>query len=296
MSRVKITTVMTASMLTMLFTTFGHAQTAGGNDTEISLLKQQLKLMEQKLDKLQKQTSVNTTAAANANAKVDAKVVNASNANAAYPVKGTAPFDAVVHMPNNRPTICTVDEQNCISITSRLHFDAGGYDYRPNTGATNPQKLDDGINARRARIGVLGKFMGDWNYALIYDFGGSSDGFASTASTGAAAGVGGTSVGFLPGGGLSGIEQASLSYTGFKPFGGKLAIEGGYMDTLYTLDERRVRTTSCSWSVPLRGLLRKTSPRETFGRRLVRVGTPTDSGLARTQPDPRRAQFIRLRA
>ena len=44
-------------------------------------------------------------------------------------------------------------------------------------------------------------------------------------------------VSFLPGGGVSGIENASLSYTGIKPFGGKLAIEGGYMDIPFTLDE-----------------------------------------------------------
>jgi phosphate-selective porin OprO/OprP len=73
--------------------------------------------------------------------------------------------------------------------------------------------------------------MEDWNYALIYDFGGASDGFASTAS------VGGAAVGFLPGGALSGIENAYLSYTGIKPFGGKLAIEAGIMDLPYTLDE-----------------------------------------------------------
>ena len=84
------------------------------------------------------------------------------------------PPDAVVHMTNNRPTICTTDEQNCVSITSRVHFDAGGYDYHPNTAGTVPQKLDDGVNTRRARIGILGKFFGDWNYALIYDFGGTA--------------------------------------------------------------------------------------------------------------------------
>ena len=237
MSGTKSAAAAAISLIGVLITSGAQAQSASGPDAEITMLKEQLRLMEQKLEKLQKQTAANTTAAANANAKVDAKVVNASNVNAAYPVKGTTPFDAVVHMPNNRPTICTIDEQNCISITSRLHLDAGGYNYRPNTAATSPQKLDDGINARRARIGVVGKFLGDWNYALIYDFGGSSDGFASTGSTGAAAGVGGASVGFLSGGGVSGIETASLSYTGFKPFGGKLAIEGGYMDTLYTLDE-----------------------------------------------------------
>lgn len=208
---------------------FAGASTNGrGNDAEIALLRQQLKLMEQKLDKLQKQTGANTAAAAKANAKV-AKI---DNANAVYPVKGPiTPNDTVVHMPNNRPTICTADEQNCVSITSRLHFDVGGYDYRPNTADTKPQRLDDGVNARRARIGVLGKFLSDWDYALIYDFAGSSDGFASTAS------AGGTAVGFLPGGGLSGIENAYLSYKGIKPFAGQLAVEGGYMKVPYTLGE-----------------------------------------------------------
>ena len=208
-----------------------RAQSASSNEAEIAALKRQLLLMEQKLDTLQKQTAANTTAAAKANAKADARVT-VTSANAAIPVKAAvAPSDVVVTMPGNRPTICTADDQNCIAITSRVHFDAGGYNYRPNTAATSPQHLDDGVNVRRARIGVIGKFLEDWNYALIYDFGGASDGFASTAS------VGGAAVGFLPGGALSGIENAYLSYTGFRPFGGKLAIEGGVMDLPYTLDE-----------------------------------------------------------
>src|SRR5882762_5714257 len=208
-----------------------RAQSAASTETEIAALKRQLRLMEQKLDALQKQTAANTTAAAKANAKADAKVT-VTSANAAIPVKtAVAPSDVVVTMPGNRPTICTADNLNCIAITSRVHFDGGGYDYHPNTPATVPQGLNDGVNLRRARIGVIGKFMGDWNYALIYDFGGSSDGFASTAS------VGGAPVQFLPGGALSGVENAYLSYTGLKPFGGKLAIEGGIMDLPYALGE-----------------------------------------------------------
>ncbi len=222
-----------------LLASLAHAQSAGTNDTEIALLKQQLRLMEQKLDRLQKQTEANAASAAKANAKVDAKVdakteppIAVANANAAYPVKGpVAPSDVVVTMPNNRPTICTADNLNCVAVTGRVHFDAGGYDYHPNTAATAPQRLDDGVNVRRARIGVIGKFLGDWNYALIYDFGGASDGFGGTGS------AGGTPVGFLPGGAVSGIENAYLSYTGFKPLGGRLAIEGGVMDLPYTLDE-----------------------------------------------------------
>jgi phosphate-selective porin OprO and OprP len=244
MSRATTTTVVAISLIGALITSRAEAQSASGPDAEIALLKQQLRLMEQKLDKLQKQTAANTAAAASANAKVDAKAkadvktVNLASTNAAYPVKGpVATSGAVVTMPNNRPTICTADEQNCIAITSRIHWDVGGYDYRPNTTATSPQKLDSGENLRRARIGVVGKFFGDWNYALIYDFGGSSDGFAGTGSTGAAPGVGGAAVGFLPGGAVSGVENAFLSYTGLKPFGGQLAAEAGVMDLLYTLDE-----------------------------------------------------------
>jgi phosphate-selective porin OprO/OprP len=209
------------------------AQSASSTDEEIAMLKKQLRLMEEKLDRLQKQTTANTVATAKANAKAKAEPkVSVADSNATIPVKVPAPPpEAIVKMPNNRPTICTADDQNCIAITSRIHFDGGGYDYHPNTTNTKPQGLDDGVNLRRARIGVIGKFFSDWNYALIYDFGGSSDGFAGTAT------AGGTAVGFLPGGALSGIENAYLSYTGFKPFGGQLAIEGGYMDVLYTLQE-----------------------------------------------------------
>jgi phosphate-selective porin OprO/OprP len=228
MFRARLTVAVAIGLFAAVIASRAHAQSTGNDEAEIALLKQQLRLVEQKLDKLQKQTAANAHAAAAANAKA----ASVAGVDATIPVKGpTQPSDVVVKMPNNRPTFCTADDQNCISITSRLHFDAGGYDYRPNSAVTVPQRLDDGFNARRARIGVIGKFFEDWNYALIYDFAGSSDGFASTAS------VRGASVGFLPGGALSGIENAYLSYTGFKPFGGKLAIEGGYIDVPYTLDE-----------------------------------------------------------
>jgi phosphate-selective porin OprO and OprP len=148
-----------------------------------------------------------------------AKTVAADKAHAAAPPATKAPAPpptAIAKMsPGNRPSICTADNLNCIAITSRLHLDVGGYWYHPNTAATVPQNLNNGVNARRSRIGVLGTFMGDWNYALIYDFGGSSDGLPP-----------------VSGAPTSGIENAYVSYTGLKP----VSIEGGYMDVLYTLD------------------------------------------------------------
>jgi len=182
-----------------------HAQSVNEGDAEIAALKRQLLLIEQKLDRLQKQTAANTAATAKANARVDA---NAST-NAAIPAKASlVPSGAIVKMPNNRPTICTDDNLNCVAVTSRLHFDAGGYNYRPNSTATTPQQAQNGVNARRARIGVLGTFMGDWDYGLIFNLSGSQNNTAI-------------------------INNAFVTYKGIKG----LYIEGGYIKVPYTLDE-----------------------------------------------------------
>ncbi|MGY2936755.1 uncharacterized protein YlxW (UPF0749 family) [Bradyrhizobium sp. GM6.1] len=78
-----------------------QAQSASSSEQEIALLKQQLKMLEQKLDKLQSQTAANTAATAKARleakaeARSEAKAVVA-NANAAIPLKGPAPASGVV--------------------------------------------------------------------------------------------------------------------------------------------------------------------------------------------------------
>jgi phosphate-selective porin OprO/OprP len=117
--------------------------------------------------------------------------------------------------PANRPSICTVDNQNCVALSGRLHFDVGEYSYSPNSLLTAPQDLNNGVNARRARIGVGGTFMGDWNYLLAFEFGGSSDGLTPVA---------GASTSF--------IHDAFLSYTALKP----VTFEGGYTTLPITLD------------------------------------------------------------
>ena len=117
MSRARLTAAVAIGLFAVMVASRAHAQSTGNDEAEIALLKQQLRLVEQKLDKLQKQTVANARAAATANA------ASVAGVNGAIPVKGSiAPSDVVVTMPNNRPTICTADDQNCIAITSRLHF------------------------------------------------------------------------------------------------------------------------------------------------------------------------------
>jgi phosphate-selective porin OprO and OprP len=172
-----------------------HAQSATGTDAKITALEKQLAAMQQELHSLQKQAAAKPKPAAE---------------RASVPIKAAAAGPGiVVKMPNNRPTFCTSDNLNCLAITSRLHFDVANHDYRPNSAATLPQQAQNGVNARRARLGVLGTYDGAWDYGLIFDLGGSQDNI----------GV---------------INTASLTYKGIKG----LYIEGGYMDMPYTLDEQ----------------------------------------------------------
>lgn len=147
-------------------------------------------------------------------------------------VKGPLPCAPFVTMtPGHEFGLSDCNGDNTINFTGRLHLDTGGYANYSHFGGFGPTGLASGVNFRRARIGVQGKFAGDWNYALIYDFGGSSDGFSSTGAAAAAT--------LLSGGGVSGIENAFVTYNGFynhhQPF--PVAITIGAIDVPWTLGE-----------------------------------------------------------
>ncbi|MGA2125005.1 MAG: porin [Xanthobacteraceae bacterium] len=126
---------------------------------------------------------------------------------------------------------------NTIELFGRLHVDTGGYlGYKPGPETLDRKGLADGIDLRRARIGVVGNFMTDWHYAFVYDFGNTSDALnpnnalananSSTSPT--------TSNNFL-----SGVENAFITYNGFYNHGQQfpVAFDFGVQDVLWTLDE-----------------------------------------------------------
>lgn len=163
-----------------------NAQTAASAE-QIASMQKQIKALEKNLESMKKTQA----------------------AQAAMPVKGKSMLPNVVAtMPGGRPTICTADGLSCVAITGRLHYDVGGYSYSPNSASTNPQDVHNGQNARRARLGVIGTFGRDWEYSVVFDGGGTTDGDVI-------------------------LNNAWLAYKGFK----NAVIEGGYMDVPYTLDE-----------------------------------------------------------
>lgn len=93
-----------------------------------------------------------------------------------------------VSVANARPTFATGDGQFSVSLRGVVHFDAASYDqakpgplatdfrrgsFGDATEATRARDLNDGTNFRRARLGVEGKAFTDFDYSLIYEFGGS---------------------------------------------------------------------------------------------------------------------------
>jgi len=175
-----------------------HAQSSAALNSQIQALQEQVRALNQQLQNLQTQV-VQTQR----NQAVTSETVTQMKATPASPVGA-----AVVKMLNGRPVFSSADGRDTLGITGRLHLDVGAYSYKPDSKGTVPQNLNDGVNARRARLGVVGKYAGDWDYAFIMDFGGSTD----NSST---------------------IENAFVSYNGFKPFQFTL----GYIDVPYTLDE-----------------------------------------------------------
>ncbi|HEY1505085.1 MAG TPA: porin [Stellaceae bacterium] len=188
-----------------------HAQSNAALNGQIQALQDQVRALNQQLQNLQSQVVQTQRNAAVTSATV-------ADMKAAPPAAASG---VVVSMPNNRPTLSSADGRNSIAVTGRFHWDVGDYmSVDPRNTRVGPTQLNSGENVRRARLGVIGKVLGDWNYSLIYDFGGSTDnGPGTPGSTGAAA--------------SGGVETAELTYTGFRPF----VVEGGVEDIPYTLDE-----------------------------------------------------------
>ncbi|MGA0602332.1 OprO/OprP family phosphate-selective porin [Caulobacter sp. KR2-114] len=104
-----------------------------------------------------------------------------------------SPSSVVTTLAAGRPIWSTADGRFTTSVHAILQMDAGLYsqaaagpiatDLRrsgPAVGASagnvdlaHARDLKDGVDFRRARLGVDGTAFGDWDYRLIFDFGGS---------------------------------------------------------------------------------------------------------------------------
>jgi phosphate-selective porin OprO and OprP len=126
---------------------------------------------------------------------------------------------------------------NTVELFGRLQLDAGGYPgYSPAPMTLDRKGLSDGIDLRRARIGVIGTFMSDWHYAFVYDFGNTAD---SNNLDNALASANSSTSPTTSNNFLSGVENAFITYNGFYNHGQQfpVALDFGIMDVPWTLEE-----------------------------------------------------------
>ena len=77
--------------------------------------------------------------------------------------------------------IQSADGQTNIQFTGRVHMDYRNY--TDTLGAAQTiDPLQDGLEVRRARLGVKGQFMKDWKYEVVGNYGMASNGMSSTST------------------------------------------------------------------------------------------------------------------
>jgi phosphate-selective porin OprO/OprP len=118
-----------------------------------------------------------------------------------------APGGGGVTILAGKPSIASADGRFAANLHGVVQFDAAGYfqkkagpigtDFRRGAASgdtAHARDLNNGTNFRRVRIGIDGKVFNDWDYNVLFEFGGAG---AEDAGH---------------------IQEAWLQYSGFKPF------------------------------------------------------------------------------
>ena len=128
-----------------------------GQDARLSAIQSQLEAFSQQLNEMK--------------AQQDAQASDIVTLKA--PPSGST---VIPSLPNGKPMLATADKSFTANIRAIVMFDAGAYlqkDHLPSTITGTASHLNNGTNFRRARFGIDGKLFKDFDYALIYEFGGS---------------------------------------------------------------------------------------------------------------------------
>jgi phosphate-selective porin OprO/OprP len=183
------------------------ARPAAARDAQIEELKREVEELKAQMSDMRAQASAQQTATANA-AQVqeqlaatqaqlaDVKAAQASTTADIETLKAPPSGTTVIPtLPNGKPAFATADGRFTANIRAIVMFDMGKY-FQKSDLPTNVvgRDLNSGTNFRRARFGIDGKLFKDFDYALIYEFGGS----------------GGEDAGH--------IQEAWIQYTALKPW------------------------------------------------------------------------------
>jgi phosphate-selective porin OprO and OprP len=130
---------------------------AGQQDTRLSAIQQQLDAMSAQLTEMKTAQEAAST--------------DIATLKTPPPPAGTS---VTTTLGNGKPGFATADGRFTANIKAIIMLDVGNYFQDDNLpAAVNGRDLNNGANFRRARAGVDGKLFRDFDYSIIYEFGGS---------------------------------------------------------------------------------------------------------------------------
>jgi len=184
-----------------------HVATPSARDAQIDELKREVEELKAEMAQMREQNGAQQAAAAStaqvqqqlaatqqqlADVKAAQTTATADIETLKAPPSGPA---VIPSLPNGKPAFATADGRFTANIRAIVMFDAAKYFQKSNLASNvNGRDLNDGTNFRRARFGIDGKLFKDFDYTLIYEFGGS----------------GGEDAGH--------IQEAWVQYTALKPW------------------------------------------------------------------------------
>jgi phosphate-selective porin OprO/OprP len=163
-----------------------HTAAPAARDAEIEELKREVQELKAQMVEMRGQAGAQQAAAANtaqvqeqlaatqqqlADVKAAQTTATADIETLKAPPSGST---VIPSLPNGKPAFATADGRFTANIRAIVMFDAAKYFQKSNLPSNVVGRdLNDGTNFRRARFGIDGKLFKDFDYALIYEFGGS---------------------------------------------------------------------------------------------------------------------------
>lgn len=159
------------------------AAPATSRDAKLQAMQQQLDEMRTQMEQMRAQsgqseqlTQLQQQLAAFGQQLSDMKAAQDAAASDIITLKTPTGSTVIPSLPNGKPMLATADGRFTANIRAIVMLDAGAYlqkDNLPSTITGAAAHLNDGTNFRRARFGIDGKLFKDFDYGLIYEFGGS---------------------------------------------------------------------------------------------------------------------------
>lgn len=157
-------------------------------DAEIQALKDEVQALAAKVDALEARAAQSAAQPPVAATAAPAPAIPAAPPIVQTPAPASFPVAGGATIVGGHPSIASADGRFTANLHAIMQFDAADYeqpgagpltsDFRrgaASTDTSHARDLSSGTDFRRARLGIDGRAFGDWDYNLLWEFGGAGE-------------------------------------------------------------------------------------------------------------------------